>query len=331
MANIALSFIAFNLVIALANGIPPIVPLGGIGAAISYGLYASRCIVQECCTDRWISPNIPKLYYDLNQRVHGQHLVSDIVFKAIKGHLSNKSPKKALTLSFNGMRGTGKNLVSRIIAENIFANGMKSKFVKLIIATHDFKHKKDIENNKLKLEKWIVDKVTECPLRSMFIIDEMDKMSEGLIDVLKPFLSHYQVVDGVDYRKAIFIFMGNTGAELINKETILNKQSKKKREDITIKQMDNILSNEALKKVGGFLHASLLEHKLIDYFVPFLPLEKSHVRQCVEDDLKEKNIAVTDEVIKRVVDELEYFPGDSQWFSESGCKKVSTKVDQIIG
>jgi hypothetical protein len=258
-------------------------------------------------------------------------LVSDIVFKAIKGHLSNKSPKKALTLSFNGMTGTGKYLVSRIIAENIFAAGMKSKFVKLIIATHDFKHKKDIENNKLKLEKWIVDKVTECP-RSMFIIDEVEKMSEGLIDVLKPFLSHYQAVDGVDYRKAIFIFLVNTGAKLINKETILNKQSKKRREDITIKQMDNILSNEALKKVGGFLHASLLEHKLIDYFVPFLPLEKSHVRQCVEDDLKEKNlIAVTEEVKKRVVDKLEYFPRDSQWFSKSGCKKVSTKIDQIIG
>ena len=41
----------------------------------------------------------------------------------------------------------------------------------------------------------------------MFIFDEMDKMHPGLIDSIKPYLDYYDKVDGVSYRKAIFIFL----------------------------------------------------------------------------------------------------------------------------
>ena len=29
---------------------------------------------------------------------------------------------------------------------------------------------------------------------------------------------------------------------------------------------------------GGFQHSSLIEKNLIDYFIPFLPLERSHIK-----------------------------------------------------
>lgn len=32
-------------------------------------------------------------------------------------------------------------------------------------------------------------------------------MHQGLIDAIKPFLDYYEQVDGVSYRKAIFIFL----------------------------------------------------------------------------------------------------------------------------
>ena len=41
----------------------------------------------------------------------------------------------------------------------------------------------------------------------MFIFDEMDKMHPGLIDCIKPYLDYYDKLDGVSYRKAIFIFL----------------------------------------------------------------------------------------------------------------------------
>lgn len=41
----------------------------------------------------------------------------------------------------------------------------------------------------------------------MFIFDEMDKMHPGLIDSIKPYLDYYEKLDGISYRKAIFIFL----------------------------------------------------------------------------------------------------------------------------
>lgn len=52
-----------------------------------------------------------------------------------------KDPSKALTLSFHGGTGTGKNYVSKIIAESIYKEGMRSKYVHLISATKEFPHK----------------------------------------------------------------------------------------------------------------------------------------------------------------------------------------------
>lgn len=56
------------------------------------------------------------------------------------------------------------------------------------------------------LQSWIRGNVSICP-RSLFIFDEMDKMHAGLIDSIKPFLDYYELLDGVSYRKAIFIFL----------------------------------------------------------------------------------------------------------------------------
>lgn len=56
------------------------------------------------------------------------------------------------------------------------------------------------------LQNWIRGNVSACP-SSVFIFDEMDKMHPGVIDAIKPFLDYYEEVDGVSYRKAIFIFL----------------------------------------------------------------------------------------------------------------------------
>jgi len=41
----------------------------------------------------------------------------------------------------------------------------------------------------------------------MFIFDEVDKMPDGVLDAIKPYLDHHHDVHGVDYRRAIFIFL----------------------------------------------------------------------------------------------------------------------------
>ena len=287
------------------------------------------CRFTECCTDRWISANISGLQPALRRRVFGQHLVTETVIKAIVGHLNNKSPNKALALSFNGWTGSGKNFVSKIIAEHIVREGMESKFVHQIIATHDFPHRSELERYKGILRRLVSGSVSQCS-RSLFIFDEMDKMPIGLIDVLKPYLDHYPDVGKVDFRGSIFIFLSNTGGHLINDAVLRHWKEGKKREDIGIKEMDKVVNLGEFNTKGGFWHSSLIEKNLIDYFIPFLPLERSHVKMCAKADLEKKGHPVTKQVLNSIADELLYFPEDLKVFSQSGCKKVSSKVDFIM-
>ena len=288
------------------------------------------CQIKECCNDKWTSPNITGLQSSLRRRVFGQHLVTETVLKAVAGHLNNKSPSKALALSFNGWTGSGKNFVSKIVAQHIFKRGMESSFVHQIIATHDFPHQSDVEFYKRQLRNRVAKAVSDCP-RSLFIFDEMDKMPTGLIDVLKPYLDHYPDVGKIDYRKSIFIFLSNTGGHKINEAVINQWREGMKREDITIKQLEEVINFRQFNMKGGFWHSSLIENNLIDHFIPFIPLERSHIKMCAKADLEQKGHPVTEQILNNVADELKYFPDDLKVFSQSGCKKVSSKVDYIMG
>ena len=83
---------------------------------------------------------ISDLSSNLKYQVYGQHLVLKAVVRHLKAHLSNNDPSKALALSFHGGTGTGKNHVSKIIANHVFKEGMKSKFVHMIASTKEFPH-----------------------------------------------------------------------------------------------------------------------------------------------------------------------------------------------
>lgn len=73
---------------------------------------------------------VPALEDSLNKHIYGQHLVKDIVINALKSHWdSTHHPQKALTLSFHGWPGSGKNYVTRFIVENLYKLGSKSSFV----------------------------------------------------------------------------------------------------------------------------------------------------------------------------------------------------------
>ena len=81
--------------------------------------------------------HILDLKASLNAHVYGQHLVVQTVPAAINGHLTHQ-PKKALVMSFQGTTGTGKNLVAKVVAENMYKEGMASNYVHVLSATKHF-------------------------------------------------------------------------------------------------------------------------------------------------------------------------------------------------
>ena len=70
-------------------------------------------------------------------------------------------------------------------------------------------------------------------------------------------------------------------------------------------------------------------------YIPFLPLERKHVKQCIKDGLisngyyKDVN-EISDTKVQEIADELSYYPDGIQIFSTTGCKRVHEKINFIM-
>ncbi|KAK1803714.1 hypothetical protein P4O66_021114, partial [Electrophorus voltai] len=222
------------------------------------------------------------LQEDLEEKLFGQHVASRVILKAVTGFMNSENPKKPLVLSLHGWTGTGKNFAQ--------------------------------------LQQWIKGNVTNCP-RSMFIFDEMDKMHPGLIDGIKPYLDFYERLDGVSYRQAIFIFLSNAGGEEIVHVALDFWTSGREREEIELKDLEMALSLSVFNNKNSEYQAHVMVNKnLVDFFVPFLPLEFKHVVQCGLAEMAAKGLTPDAAVVDHMARDMNYFPKDERVFSMQGCK-----------
>ena len=173
--------------------------------------------------------------------------------------------------------------------------------------------------------------VKKCS-QALFVFDEIDKMPEGLIDAVKPFIDYHDQVQGIDFRRSIFLFISNTGGEQINKIAINAYFEGRLRESITYKECEMLIKNGAFNEIGGLHRSSVIDKHLVDWYVPFLPLERKHVASCVIAEAHQRNttIVLKKDEIDTILNELIYFPRDVQVYSATGCKTVSPKVDILL-
>lgn len=78
---------------------------------------------------------------------------------------------------------------------------------------------------------------------------------------------------------------------------------------------------------GGLWHSGLIYKNLIDYFIPFLPLEYTHVKMCVRAEMRARGAAVDEDVVTRVAEEMTFYPKDEKIYSDKGCKTVQARLD----
>lgn len=129
----------------------------------------------------------------------------------------------------------------------------------------------------------------KCP-QSLFIFDEVDKMPSGIFDSITSFLDHHPHINGIDFRKATFIFLSNSGGLQIS-DTLLSKiKSGLSREETKLSHFESVTELSAYNTDGGLKHSTALEASVIDHFIPFLPLEKHHVVKCIEIEFENRGI-----------------------------------------
>lgn len=78
---------------------------------------------------------------------------------------------------------------------------------------------------------------------------------------------------------------------------------------------------------GGLQYSEIIKRNLLNKFLPFLPLEKEHVKQCVLREFNLREIPLNKNTVEFVADQIIYYPPEFELFAEGGCKRVSQKVD----
>ncbi|XP_016283547.1 prosalusin isoform X3 [Monodelphis domestica] len=250
---------------------------------------------------------------DLAQHLAGQHLVRQLVVKRLKAFVEDPAPAKPLVMSFHGWTGTGKSYVSSMLVQYLFRHGMASPHVHHFSPVIHFPHADQIGRYQGDLKQWILGNLTACG-RSLFLFDEVDKMHPGLLGVLRPFLGPSWVVYGTNYRKAIFIFLRD-------------------REELQLQDLEPAISKAIVDNPNhGFWQSGIVEDQLLDLLVPFLPLQRHHVRHCVANEVAQLGLAQQqeEEVVQAVLDGTAFFPEEERLFSSNGCKTVASRITLFL-
>lgn len=76
-------------------------------------------------------------------------------------------------------------------------------------------------------------------------------MPSNVLNIIKPMIDYRDDVDGVDYRECIFIFLSNTGADLINEQFLeMWKNGGVKREDLKLKDFEGLITKGSFNEKG---------------------------------------------------------------------------------
>nr|XP_040134483.1 torsin-3A [Ictidomys tridecemlineatus] len=307
--------------------------LPGLGQRYLDILTTWYCGFQDCCSggDCRISNNFPGLESNLSVRLHGQHLARELVLRTVRGYLERPWPEKALALSFHGWSGTGKNFVARMLAENLYREGLRSECVKMFIATFHFPHPKYVDLYQEQLTSQIQGTQQRCP-QSLFIFDEAEKLHPGLLELLGPHLErHATEGHSTESPRNIFLFLSNLGGNVVNEVVLTRLKAGRPREEITMEDLEPRLRAEIMGSTdSGFGHSRLVKEDLIDVFVPFLPLEYRHVRLCARDAFLSQELPHTEESLDEIAKMMTYVPQEERLFSSQGCKSVAQRITYIL-
>lgn len=253
----------------------PLLLPGGLLVFVFYLLLPSRVDCWwETCPKGKPAHSTRDLQDTLKSKLFGQHMIVEKLPTLIDDHLVNEYPKKPLVLSFQGGAGTGKTHAIEMVAKYLYDKGNFSTYFHRKTFGRDYLNEHKVATYKKEMEAFMDEKATLCDT-SLFIFELSSDTLPQVVNILKPYLHG----KGTKENRKIIIFHSSVGSGALAKRLSEHLQSGKKRKDIQSNNLEDNLRNGCKRSsLSSVCH-------LVDSFLPFLPLESRHVRQCVLEHL----------------------------------------------
>ncbi|KAE9547003.1 hypothetical protein FO519_009785, partial [Halicephalobus sp. NKZ332] len=213
----------------------------------------------------------------------------------------------------HGGAGIGKTFSGKLIANALFAMGYDPANYNYINFAERDKRKKVYE----KIEEGL----RKCE-RAIFVLDEVDKVESNDFKVIIPFLNRHMDSMEVNPKKAIFLFISNAGTKAVN-DSVIEHQD---RRTISVPHLQKILIDAVLSEKGGHMDSEIVKRGLIDYYVPFMPLTKDHVKRCIRQEAENLKIDISVREIETLADEVNYRQVGHEFYSIFGCGTIESRM-----
>ncbi|GAB0092964.1 Torsin [Sergentomyia squamirostris] len=324
------SFDPFTLTTGLVAGGSAL--LGTLGYNYDYVKENTYCRYYECCIPEWIPADMNKFRQEMEKMIFGQHIASKFVTNALEHHFEHlNKTTKPLVMSFHGTTGIGKTSITNVMKKAIYKLGINSKYVHTFNGRTSFPVEAKAEHYREELIHIVKNAVSSCPL-SLFVFDEVDKMPSTILNGISSMLdSNYAQKEAI-FNKPIYIFLSNTAGSEISKQLTLLMNKGLSREDTELHHFEKITQAAVANAPGApgvLVSSGLIKNAIIDFFIPFLPLEQRHLRKCIEREFLKTGITPSKEQIDEILRDVDY-DSENVFFAANGCKKMEKKVGVFV-
>ena len=251
----------------------------------------------------------------LTERLIAQPAARSIVNALITAHLTT-ADTKPLILSLHGDTGTGKSFTSKLISQSLAPQHNVHRF-----------HGKAL----IDIGTRIVDALRVCP-SSIIVIEEIDFVPADTLSAISYLFDENSGIPDVDTTRAIYVFTSNLGGRNLSR---LAWEAKKQRTDTA--DIDPAFVRQAIVESLSTHSAltALVDSGVLTHFVPYYPLFKSAVKECIRQQLNDRRADMiaqrqltelrwSDDVIDFAVDRIRFVDGSS--LSYDGCKPVADVI-----
>lgn len=275
----------------------------------------------------------------------GQDLALRQISDAVCDHLANKAPKKPLVLSLHGPPGVGKSFFHQLAAQALYSPrphpdlqcpGHDCAGYKVLFGL-DFTED-DRQAQHAALRNAIFKHVQSNP-ESLLVIEEYDKLDCHMRGFFRQLLQG-NMVGNISLAKSIVVLESNTGYTKFPKLL----ESAKSREKISSVKAQQLLKDLVylrwLSEKCEETADTLKMVSLVDFFLPFFPLERVHIEELFQKRIQYKiNSMKSQRVIpkdcriewnKEVIDFLTNKVEFNGLYPIEGGKEVATMMSRYV-
>ncbi|KAG7274054.1 hypothetical protein CRUP_030776 [Coryphaenoides rupestris] len=265
----------------------------------------------ENLDDHVLRYDLDGLEKTLRREVFGQRGAVEGLLALLQDYLSTYVHNKPLVLSVHGPTGVGKSHLGRLLVGH-FRTVIGEPLVLQYYVLHHCPLEADAWHCARALSIIVaetVERAEEEEKIPLFVFDEAEHLHGEILDALLDLMSSKR---SNEYLNAIYLFLSNLGHAHITR---------------------HLLHNSLARELAPVLRDTLEKLHPLWPLADILPmglLEKSHVMECLLDEMTGEGFYPDHQHIEQLAGEMEYYPavGERQ-YARTGCKQVVAKVNLL--